>query len=129
VSDGDAACWLHLVCDECGGVVAAGTGHRSGCSRALVGELDVPALPRGEKHPTIFRLLDRLAVGESVRIRNDHDPIPLRLALEKAAGAFAFEYLERGPECWRVEIRRIGAGSAPREGIERGPILLSDADS
>jgi hypothetical protein len=29
---GDAACWLHLVCEECGAVVTARDGHRAGCS-------------------------------------------------------------------------------------------------
>ncbi|HUJ55613.1 MAG TPA: hypothetical protein VLW49_06460 [Gaiellaceae bacterium] len=28
---GDAACWAHLVCPECGNV--ASEGHREGCSR------------------------------------------------------------------------------------------------
>jgi hypothetical protein len=28
---GDAACWSHLVCDECGAVEE--NGHRDGCSR------------------------------------------------------------------------------------------------
>jgi len=29
---GDAACWLHLVCEECGAVVTPRDGHRPGCS-------------------------------------------------------------------------------------------------
>lgn len=125
-SFGDAACWLHLVCEDCGAVVAGADGHRPGCAAApLVRELDVPSIPRGEKHPVIFRLLDELAIGETLRLRNDHDPLPLRVALEKSGpGAFAWEYLERGPDTWRVDIRKVGAGSVPRLGIERGPIVL-----
>jgi hypothetical protein len=30
-SGGDAACWLHLVCDECGAVVTSRDGHRPDC--------------------------------------------------------------------------------------------------
>ena len=90
-------------------------------------EIDVPSLPRREKHPTIFRALDDLAVGDVLRITNDHDPLPLRHALERSApGAFAFEYVDAGPDVWRVDIRKIGAGALPRTGIESGPIILSD---
>ena len=92
----------------------------------MIRELDVPSLPRGEKHPAIFRLLEQLEVGDVLRITNDHDPLPLRLALERASpGAFAFEYLERGPVAWRVDIRKVGAGRA-RLGIDAGPTILSD---
>lgn len=92
----------------------------------MVREIDVPSLPRGEKHPTIFRLLEQLAIGDVLRITNDHDPLPLRRALERAApGAFTFEYLERGPVVWKVEIRKVGAGSVPQLGIEVGPTILS----
>ena len=31
---GEAACYAHLVCDECGAVLDSG-GHRAGCSRAV----------------------------------------------------------------------------------------------
>ncbi|HVW87967.1 MAG TPA: DUF3565 domain-containing protein [Gaiellaceae bacterium] len=31
---GEAACYAHLVCDECGAVLD-GAGHRPGCSQAL----------------------------------------------------------------------------------------------
>lgn len=30
---GDAACWLHLVCPECGAVVTGEDGHRPDCDR------------------------------------------------------------------------------------------------
>ncbi len=91
----------------------------------MVRELNVPSLPRREKHPTIFRMLDELEVGDVLRIVNDHDPVPLRHALDRSApGAFAFEYIEAGPELWRIDIRKIGAGAAPRLGIESGPVVL-----
>jgi hypothetical protein len=35
---GDAACWLHLVCEDCGAVVTATDGHRPGCSMLLGSE-------------------------------------------------------------------------------------------
>jgi len=128
---GDAACWLHLVCERCGVVLDGTASHRPGCEREqAVRELDVPSLPRGEKHPAIFRLLDELAIGETLRISNDHDPVPLRAALERSGpGAFAWEYIERGPERWRVDIRKVGAGAAPRLGLEQGPVVIGTKEA
>jgi hypothetical protein len=42
---GEAVCWLHLVCEECGAVVTATDGHRPDCSLRLGSE----RLP--ETHP------------------------------------------------------------------------------
>jgi len=35
---GDAACWVHLLCEDCGVVVTANDGHRPGCSLLLGSE-------------------------------------------------------------------------------------------
>ena len=36
---------------------------------------------------------------------NDHDPKPLRYQFEaELPGTFTWEYLEEGPEAWRVRI-------------------------
>jgi uncharacterized protein (DUF2249 family) len=125
---GDAACWLHQVCESCGALIEGSGSHRPGCAAVTgVRELDVCSLPRAQKHPTIFRLLEELSLGETLRISNDHDPQPLRLALERSGpGAFAWEYLERGPDRWRVDIRKIGSGGVPRLGIETGPVVIGN---
>ncbi|WP_317994794.1 hypothetical protein [Vulcanimicrobium alpinum] len=31
-AQGDDACWLHHLCDECGALVSARDGHRPGCT-------------------------------------------------------------------------------------------------
>ena len=70
-------------------------------------ELDVRTIPPARKHPTIHARLEALASGDALTLLNDHDPRPLRFELEHdRPGAFAFEYLESGPELWRVRIRR-----------------------
>ncbi len=70
-------------------------------------ELDIRTIPPARKHPTIHARLDTLASGDALTLLNDHDPRPLRFELEHdRPGAFAFEYLESGPELWRVRIRR-----------------------
>lgn len=71
-------------------------------------ELDVRIIPPREKHPTIHARLHELAVGDVMTIVNDHDPRPLRFELEADhPNCFGWEYVEAGPETWRVEIRRL----------------------
>lgn len=71
--------------------------------------LDVRPVPPPRKHPTIFETFDALKPGESMVLVNDHDPRPLRYQFEaERAGQFAWEYLEQGPDVWRVEIRKTG---------------------
>lgn len=70
-------------------------------------QLDVRVIPPREKHPTIFHTFDALQPGESFVLVNDHDPFPLRYQFEaERAGIFAWEYLEQGPQVWRVEISK-----------------------
>lgn len=67
--------------------------------------LDVREIPPREKHPTIFKTYSALTPGESFVLLNDHDPKPLRYQFEaEHAGEFTWEYLEKGPEVWRVAI-------------------------
>jgi len=71
--------------------------------------LDVRAIPPRDKHPTIFQTFDALGTGESFVLLNDHDPRPLRYQFEaEHAGQFGWQYLEQGPEVWRVEISKAG---------------------
>jgi hybrid cluster-associated redox disulfide protein len=67
--------------------------------------LDVRPIPPVRKHATIFATFDALAPGASFTLVNDHDPKPLyyQFAAE-LAGRFEWEYLERGPEVYRVRI-------------------------
>lgn len=86
--------------------------------------VDARVLPVPQKHPTIFRAFDGLAVGTSMLLVNDHDPKPLyyTFAAERA-GEFEWRYLETGPEVWQVEIRRVGAAAGqhtPSEGHSCG---------
>lgn len=75
--------------------------------------LDVRVIPPREKHPAIFHTFGSLQPGESFVLVNDHDPKPLRYQLEaEHAGEFEWEYLENGPDTWRV---RLGKTASPRE--------------
>lgn len=69
--------------------------------------LDATLLHPSVKHATIFQTFDDLESGESFELHNDHDPMPLRFQLENTRGnIFRWEYLERGPELWRMKITK-----------------------
>lgn len=71
---------------------------------------DVRPIPGRVKHAQIFQRWFDLPVGQHFVLLNDHDPVPLRYQFEaEFAGAFAWEYLEKGPEEFRVKITKLKA--------------------
>jgi uncharacterized protein (DUF2249 family) len=69
--------------------------------------IDVRIIPPFERHPRIFGQLKTLKPGESFMVVSDHEPRPLHYQIEaNHPGLFAWEYLEQGPEVWRVRIAR-----------------------
>lgn len=77
--------------------------------------VDVRSIVPPERHATIFQLVDELAPGTSLVLVNDHDPKPLYYQLEaEYPRQFSWNYIERGPEVWRVEIGKIAAVAAGR---------------
>lgn len=71
-------------------------------------ELDVQTIPHAIRHATLFGALDALTVGAGVIFRATHDPVPLLRQLEeRAPGGYQVDYLERGPEEWRLQFVRI----------------------
>jgi uncharacterized protein (DUF2249 family) len=70
-------------------------------------ELDVRSLAHGQRHESIFATYAALAPGTGFVLVNDHDPKPLRYQFEaEHAGEFSWDYLEAGPQVWRVRIGR-----------------------
>ncbi|HEY7263078.1 MAG TPA: DUF2249 domain-containing protein [Trebonia sp.] len=71
--------------------------------------LDVRELAPARRHEAIFAAYHDLAPGAGFLLVNDHDPKPLRYQFEaEHAGQFSWDYLESGPEVWRVRIGRPG---------------------
>ena len=67
--------------------------------------LDVRNTAPRERHPQIFDTFDNLQKGEAFILVNDHDPMPLYYQfLHVRENQFTWEYLEQGPEVWRVHI-------------------------
>jgi len=70
-------------------------------------ELDVRSLPHGNRPGSIFDAYQTLPPGAGFVLVNDHDPKPLRYQFEaEHAGEFTWDYLEAGPQIWRVRIGR-----------------------
>jgi len=75
--------------------------------------IDVRSIPKPQRHPLIFEAMDTLAVGQSVVVQNDHNPIPLRGQVEAIYGEqFEWHYLEEGPEVFRLQFTRRAAAPA-----------------
>jgi uncharacterized protein (DUF2249 family) len=102
--------------------------------------IDVRALAPRDRHPTIFAAWQSLAPGTALHLINDHDPVRLyyQFACEHAGG-FRWDYLERGPETWRVRIskgdfpdpgfvpaKQSGAAPAPADAVTAVPPLVLD---
>lgn len=63
------------------------------------------------KHATIFARFAEVPEGESLTIVNDHDPKPLYYQmLGELGNVFIWEYLQQGPELFRIRITRRVSG-------------------
>jgi uncharacterized protein (DUF2249 family) len=90
-----------------------GDSHDSDTPAGAEPELDVRRFPHGQRHDVIFTTFDALADGAGFVLVNDHDPKPLRYQFEaQHAGGYSWDYLETGPELWRVRIARLAGQPA-----------------
>ncbi|RKQ30754.1 DUF2249 domain-containing protein [Oceanobacillus halophilus] len=70
-------------------------------------KLHAPDIEPRVRHPRIMEVFDGLKSGEVMHLSNDHDPKPLHYQfLIEREGTFNWEYLEKGPELWRVAIEK-----------------------
>ncbi len=70
--------------------------------------LDVRPVDPKHRYDRIMTAYERLATDEALDLTVDHDPKCMYYTLRATRGdqAFSFEYLEAGPETWRVQIRK-----------------------
>jgi uncharacterized protein (DUF2249 family) len=91
--------------------------------------IDVRPIPKPQRHPLIFAELDKLAAGESLVIKNDHNPIPLRGQVEEFyPGEFVWKYLEEGPEIFRLCFTRVAESKGKRRSFESTLPVASSGD-
>jgi len=76
-------------------------------------ELDLREVPRPLRHSLVFQKLDALPTGGSFIVVNDHDPVPLSMQIDSMRpGQAAWEYIKRGPEIFRIRIRRVAPAAS-----------------
>ncbi|WP_367319978.1 DUF2249 domain-containing protein [Streptomyces sp. HUAS ZL42] len=84
----------------CGGVCGCG-----GAEETAEPELDVREVPHALRHATVLGALDAVPAGAAMVLVAPHDPLPLLAQIEqRSPGVFSVEYLERGPEAWRLRL-------------------------
>ena len=72
--------------------------------------LDVRCQPPARRHELIFDTFAALPAGTAFELVNDHDPKPLYYQFDaEYKDQFTWDYLEEGPEVWRVRIGRPAA--------------------
>ena len=80
-------------------------------TESLIGNdkvMDVRPIPCSIKHGLILKTWRELRVGDYFILLNDHDPVPLRYQFQaEFGGAFTWDYLQRGPEDFRVKITKV----------------------
>ncbi|WP_432054291.1 DUF2249 domain-containing protein [Streptomyces sp. bgisy022] len=82
----------------CGGSCACG-----GSDEVDAPELDVREVPHAIRHATVFGALSAVPAGRALVLVAPHDPLPLLRQIEsRHPDTFTVEYLERGPEAWRL---------------------------
>jgi len=92
----------------CGHACACGGhGDPNATAEVVDGELDVRPLPPAQRHERIFATFAALPPGTSFVLVNDHEPKPLRYQFAaEHPGEYTWDYLESGPQVWRVRIGR-----------------------
>jgi uncharacterized protein (DUF2249 family) len=102
---------------------------------------DVRPIPCRVKHGLIFQRWLDLPVGQFFILLNDHDPVPLRYQFEaEFPDSFSWDYVERGPEEFRVKITKLkatalagplptGCGSHDAEAAPAGADGVLDVDA
>lgn len=77
--------------------------------------LDVRGMRKPDKHPAIFGRFNKLAVGDSFVLVNDHDPKHLHDEFEAEwPGGYDWEYLNEEMRDWQIRITRRASTPTPR---------------
>lgn len=86
-----------------GGGGCGGGGCGCGAGSAELPVLDGRTIPPAVRHAAILSALAALGPGDGMVLVAPHDPLPLLAGLRSSdPDAFAVDYLERGPEAWRL---------------------------
>ena len=68
-------------------------------------ELDARLIPHAIRHGAVFGALSAVTPGGALILVAPHDPIPLLAQIADRHGeAIAVEYVQRGPEAWKLKL-------------------------
>ncbi|MBS1949125.1 MAG: DUF2249 domain-containing protein [Bacteroidetes bacterium] len=72
---------------------------------AIVNEFDVRPYTPTKRHEMFYKAFEEIKPGEAFVFINDHDPKPLYYQMEaESKQPFRWEYLQKGPEEWKVRV-------------------------
>lgn len=77
---------------------------------SVVNEFDIRPFPPTERHEMFYKAFRDIQPGEAFEFVNDHDPKPLYYQMEaESTEPFRWEYLQEGPEAWKVRVVKLKA--------------------
>jgi len=84
---------------------------KSGCDcgheASATPELDARLIPHEVRHAAVFGALASLKPGAALILVTPHDPLPLLARIDaEHGGEFSREYVESGPEAWKIRFER-----------------------
>ena len=69
---------------------------------------------RERRHGTVSYAFDKLGIGESFLLVNNHDPQPLHAQMEQLRpGELAWEYEAQGTDEFRIKVSRMTPSPMP----------------
>lgn len=79
-------------------------------------QVDVRILPKGERHRRVLQGFDDLKTGGTLLLLSDHDPkgLQYQFSVERPE-SYGWEYLQSGPDEWRIRISKTGDKKAENE--------------
>ncbi len=84
---------------------------------SIVRTMDFRPHPPALRHEMFYEAFAAIRPGEAFEFINDHDPKPLYYQMEaESREPFRWEYLESGPDDWKVRVGKVAVGGADSEG-------------
>ena len=83
-----------------------------GDADASTPELDARLIPHEVRHAAILGALDSLKPGCALILVAPHDPKPLLAQIDAKYGdGFGREYVQSGPDAWKIRFERAGVSA------------------
>lgn len=83
----------------------------------LATTIDLRQIEPSARHTLILSSYAALLPGQALEIINDHDPAPLNAQFQvRSPGMFSWNYVEQGPQVWRVQIGKTAGEASAASG-------------